>query len=252
MEQPGYLELANDRDPVYYVLHGTRERCRGAVLMAGPIGLERTHAYLVWARMARVLAREGFDVLRFDYRGLGESGGHFETCNFDTWIEDAFACFELLAKRTRADRVGIVGLRAGALVASQLFAKRGDALLLWEPPASGKAHLLEILRRKLAADYAEDGASRKTRDDYVREMASGTTVEVEGYPWTHALWESALRTELRVRRDKPARTIWTDGREDGVSVRIQKPSFWLDTMVLEPDVRELVAASLAFLREVFP
>jgi pimeloyl-ACP methyl ester carboxylesterase len=255
METPGYLPLRDDREPVYYVHHSAlaaerEEHCRGSVLMMGPIGLERTHAYLVWARAARAFALEGFEAMRFDYRGLGESGGHFEEATFDTWLDDARECFDYLAEK-RPGRIALLGLRAGALVASRLFETRGDALLVWEPPSNGKAHLLEILRRKLAADYAEGGTSRKTRDDYVREMNDGSVVEVEGYPWTRSLLESALRTKFVMPRDRPARAIWTDGRErEGhVSVRIQRPPFWLDSMVPNPDVRELVAASLTFLRE---
>jgi len=247
METPGYLSLSEDREPVYYVHHPTEERCRGSVLMMGPIGLERTHAYLVWARTARALAREGFDALRFDYRGLGESGGHFEEATFESWLDDAATCFDFLSKKNRG-KIGLLGLRGGALVASKLFeSRRGDALLSWEPPACGKAHLLEILRRKLAADYAEDGAGkRKTRDDYVREMTAGTIVEVEGYPWTKSLWESALRTELACPTDRPNKTIFMN-REGGIA--IQKPPFWLDSMVPNPDVRELVAATVGFFRE---
>src|SRR5207244_4193776 len=159
-----------------------------------------------------------------------------------TWLEDAQACFDFLAAKKRG-KIALLGLRGGAVIASKLFeARRGDALLAWEPPASGKAHLLEILRRKLAADYAEEGAARKTRDDYIHEMDAGTIVEVEGYPWSKSLWESALRTELTMPTDRPTRMIWTDGRErEGqITVRIQKPPFWLDSMVPNPDVRELI------------
>jgi alpha/beta superfamily hydrolase len=236
METPEYIR---SNGVLLYTVYHSHRSPSGSVLMIGPFGLERTHAYRGWVRVARSLCERGFDVLRFDHRGSGESMGAFEDASFDVWTADAERCFDVLAERS-ACPIALFGLRAGTLIASRVFRKRGDALLAWEPPASGRAHLLEILRRKLASDYAENArAVRKTREDYVRDLESGSVVEVEGYPWTKKFWESALTMEPPVDRAN-VRTIRLEG-----SLRL-----WIDNMVLEPDIGGLVTTSVDWLRSV--
>ena len=86
LEQADYLSL--DQQQLYYVLHPTGLPLRARVLLAGPFASERPHRYITWVRWARYLASHGFEVMRFDYRGVGESTGRFEDFGFCTWSND--------------------------------------------------------------------------------------------------------------------------------------------------------------------
>src|SRR5687767_10419091 len=99
----------------YCVVHRPSGEAKGGVLLAGPLGSERTYAYGVWVRWARALARRGFQVVRFDYRGSGESTGAFEEMSWRDWVEDGAVAAGLLDDA--GGPVIVHGLRFGALVA---------------------------------------------------------------------------------------------------------------------------------------
>lgn len=123
-----------------------------AVLLLPPFGYEDTCAFRPLRVLADRLAAEGATVLRLDWPGLGDSAGDdAEPDLVPRRIEAARAAVADLRRRGAA-RVVVVGLRAGALVA--LAAGDADALVLWAPPASGKALLREERAfHKMAARY---------------------------------------------------------------------------------------------------
>ncbi|MCP3140862.1 serine aminopeptidase domain-containing protein [Pyxidicoccus xibeiensis] len=260
-ESPGYLTRGGDS--LYYVHHRAAGGCRAAVVLAGPLGLERSHAYIVWTRWARHLAALGVDVLRLDYRGGGESTGRFADMTLQHWEEDVRAGLAHLRRECPGVPVVMHGLRLGALLAARVFhTDAADGLLLWDPPESGRAHLMELLRRKVAADNLEGtGGSARSRDDYVAELEAGGLMEVEGLSWSRALWRSTEAYELALpARDdaRPWRVVHLDGRPAerclapgwSRSVRVPRPFFWTTSNKLLPDVGELFEDSASFVSRV--
>ncbi len=246
-----YLPVGDD---VVSVVHHATARPRATVVLAGPMTLERTHGYLTWVRWARVLAANGYDVLRFDYRGVGESTGDFRQQTFETWLEDLRAVVAHARARGHG-RVLVLGLRLGALLGKRVFDGREcDAFVAWEPPAGGKPMLMDMLRRKLAADYMEFPGERKTRDDYVAELERGAAVEVEGYPWTKALFLSAagFGSATPERLGGEYLLVFLDGRpaerlpdrDFSASVRTPRPAFWLQSQNLVADLDALFTLTL--------
>ena len=78
---------------------------------------------MLW--LARLFASEGFAVLTYDKRGVGESGGQFQggpsaasTDNLDLLAQDAAAAAALLGRHPRTERtsVGYIGLSQGGWV----------------------------------------------------------------------------------------------------------------------------------------
>jgi alpha/beta superfamily hydrolase len=256
-ESPGYLTRGTDS--VYFVHHPAQGVRRAAVVLSGPMGLERTHAYIVWVRWARFLAARGVEVLRFDYRGIAESSGRFEEMTFQHWEEDLRGGLEHLRRACPGVPLWVHGLRLGALLAARVFQTGGaDGLLLWDPPESGRAHLLEVLRRKVAADNLEGtGGTARSREDYIAQLESGGQMEVEGLPWSQGLWRSAQDYPLALpAKDerRPWRVVHLDGRpaekllapEHGRSVRTPRPFFWTAGNRLLPDLGELFEDGASF------
>src|SRR4029453_12981173 len=58
-----------------------------AVVLCSSLGGEHVRVYRVWRALAGRLAAIGFDVLRFDYEGTGETAGDLEEPGLvDAWI----------------------------------------------------------------------------------------------------------------------------------------------------------------------
>lgn len=262
-----YLDVRGEQ------LYLIRNRCVGAprarVLIAGPFGLERQNAGISLRLFAEAAADAGIETARFDYRGCGESTGSFREATFSAWIDDLAAVAAEISSGPPVP-MALLGLRVGGLLAAEAFARGlGDALLLWDAPASGRAALVEVLRRRLATDFMEgtqagarDPAEAPlTREDYIRDLEAGLEVEVEGYPWTRGLWSDALGYELTLptqadtrpwlaiglNRRAPAGTAADTGRK----VAVPRPPFWHHSPIAVPDLGDLYSESLSFLDRCF-
>lgn len=96
---------------------------RAVVLMLPDMPCESVEAESPIADLAHGWARAGFDTLRFDRRGIGDSeGGPCGELDLATEIADAAAVLALARTRAREREVPLVvfGLGAGAIVAAQL------------------------------------------------------------------------------------------------------------------------------------
>jgi len=249
-ERPAYFQHQGEQ--LYVVHHVSIGKPRASVVLAGPMSLERSHSSLSWVRWARTLALNGYDVWRFDYRGVGESTGEFRNQTFERWQEDLEAVSSIAQLQHRG-RVVVLGLRLGALLARTAFDSHlADAFIAWDAPVSGKTMLMDMLRRKLAADYMEStGGERKTREDYVRDLEQGLVVEVEGYHWSQGLWRSAAGYTFAAPERLAGEwlSVSLDARTPppdpfGASARIPRPVFWLQSANLIADLRELFTATL--------
>jgi alpha/beta superfamily hydrolase len=196
LECARFFELGEDQ--LYTVTHSALRARRGAVLLCGPFAVERERTYLTLVQWARTLAASGFEVLRFDYRGNGESSGAFEDMTLTRCREDAAFCAARVVAAGHGGTLVLHGVRLGALIAAELFAAGvGDGLLLWAPPDSAEELLRDTLRHNLVAQrVADPRAPSRTREQLIAALEAGELVNVDGYSWTRALWQDAQRHRL--------------------------------------------------------
>ena len=100
------------------------EKTPGIVMFHGFTG-NKTEAHRLFVQVARSLCKSGFTVLRFDFRGSGDSDGEFEDTTLPGEVSDAEAALTFLMRQRSVDRgrVGVIGLSMGGRVATILASK---------------------------------------------------------------------------------------------------------------------------------
>lgn len=176
----------------FAVLHAPAGSSHGsAIVYVHPFGEEMNKSRRMAALQARALAAAGWFVLQVDLHGCGDSEGDFGDASWGRWTADVVDAAAWL--RARCGRPPwLWGLRAGCLLAVDAARRlEGVAgMLFWQPVLSGRQHLQQFLRLRLAADLlAHDGESgrdargdaRESTDKLRERLVAGTPTEVAGY-----------------------------------------------------------------------
>jgi len=150
--------------PLFGVFHPAAGEARSAVLLCYPMPPEYMLSHRAFQRLAASLASAGHDVLRFDYRGTGDSAGDAPDACVERWTVDVEIALAQLRERTTAGRLDVVGLRLGAALAARVAATDAglDRAALWEPVLQGPAYLDEV--RAIAAVTAGAGGGDDALD----------------------------------------------------------------------------------------
>jgi exosortase A-associated hydrolase 2 len=156
---------------------------RGSVLCLPPFAEEMNKARRMIAMQSRSLAADGWWVLRPDLQGCGDSEGDFADATWAGWIDDASCAARWLRERAGATPA-LWGVRAGCLLASAVANADPsiDRLLFWQPVVSGKQHLQQFLRLKVAGGMlAEERKGADGTRELRERLLAGGSVEVAGY-----------------------------------------------------------------------
>jgi pimeloyl-ACP methyl ester carboxylesterase len=94
----------------------------------------------LFVKFAREICKNGFAVLRFDFRGSGDSEGEFGEQTIGTMLEDLDCVLNNLDKDlVNIDKIGLIGHSLGGKAAIlKAEDKRIKCLVLWSTPASQK------------------------------------------------------------------------------------------------------------------
>jgi alpha/beta superfamily hydrolase len=186
-EQAQYLENGGER--LYALLFGC-EAPAAWVLLCGPFPSDRLFSLAAWCKWARFLSSHGLAAVRFDYSGTGESTGRFSDMDFERWMADIRAMAEWTAAKAGGGPLFLHGLGMGGLLAQRVFAAGGgDGLLMWSPSKEGLDILKQGLMIRLSMDMLlHRMGDRKSVVDYVQDLRSGRSVQIDGYAWSSALW----------------------------------------------------------------
>jgi uncharacterized protein len=122
---------------------------QAAVLLCAPIGMEYMRTQYTFRLLASQLAAAGIHVLRFDYRGMGDSSGSVGKGQLDCWLDDIVFAARELYELSGVESPIVIGLRMGAALGILALASRkikAKALVLWDPVVHGHDYLATLKR----------------------------------------------------------------------------------------------------------
>jgi pimeloyl-ACP methyl ester carboxylesterase len=164
-------------------------RPTGLVLCA-PFGDERKSAWRALTQLSRSVARAGWPVVRFDYRGCGESPGDFIQATLETRLNDIVAAGEYLERELGLEQLCVAGLRLGATLAAGAGAELPGccAAVLIEPVPEGRRYFGRMLQRKKLRQSITSGQAEQDQ--------GGDAVDLDGYAVRREVLEELQGVEL--------------------------------------------------------
>ena len=184
-------------DPLYFgdsarPLFGQRHRSQGkaratSILICPPWGPEYMRSYRGLRRLAEGLSAAGFETLRFDYSGTGDSEGIALAARLEHWQADICTAARELRELSEAPKLAVLGLRLGALLAGSVQSALGSStpLIAWDAPDSGVAFTLLMRHHDVAVD-----ATKNARRNRNARLTRHEPYELCGHAWPEALAEA--------------------------------------------------------------
>jgi exosortase A-associated hydrolase 2 len=212
---------------------------RGGLVYIHPFAEELNRCRRMAYLQARAFAQVGYAVLMVDLHGCGDSSGDFGDATWDIWLDDVKLARQWLEQRVGGP-VWLWGMRAACLLVAQAIASdpRPVHALLWQPVLSGRQHLQQLLRLKLAGQIvqspvAKSDKGRSGTDALLAQLELGHSLEIAGYVLSPALAKGLGLATLQL---SPFLR--------GVCLEVSGPVDAAQPLVVSPAMRALVAQSL--------
>jgi alpha-beta hydrolase superfamily lysophospholipase len=219
---------------LFGMYHAPDRPARRAVLMCAPLGQDLIRCHRLYRQLAQALAREGLAVLRFDYRGTGDSSGGSGDVDWERCVADTVVAAAELRLRARVDRVVAFGARLGGSVAICAAERaRLSEVIAWDPVLDGDDYVaaLDAMQAALREDAERFTRPRSQADvaeqwlgfdigDRLRAQLSALTVGAPNVPmlvldslpeWEASRWDRIASSRGKVAGISPP-TPWNDLR----------------------------------------
>jgi pimeloyl-ACP methyl ester carboxylesterase len=161
------------------------------VLVAGSGSVDRDEVVAgipIFAQLAASLAEQGFVVLRYDKRGVGQSGGRSERATLQDYADDLRTTVKWLSKRKDVDprHIAVAGHSEGGAVAMLAAARENkiaSVILIAAPGTPGSELILEQQRHVLDL-LATPEAERQSKIELQKRIQAAVMTDKgwEGIP----------------------------------------------------------------------
>ena len=226
-----YLECAGETVSAIVEEPAASGRRDTAVLMSPPFGWHDVASYRIRRRWALDLAGKGYTTTRVSLPSTGDSGGTpTDPARLVAWTEAIAGAARWLRERPGVDRVAVLGLGLGGMVALGAVAHGApiEQLALWASPGLGRTLLREL--RALSKIEAAEFTSGDPPEVAAGELQVGgfllsaeTVTELEAFDVARlSLGDGPLRRVLLLERDgiAPERTLRETIEAAGVELTV--------------------------------
>jgi len=142
--EPFYFGMSSKLFGAFHLAEGN-PRGHG-LLIAGPPLAEGIRAQFALRQIANRCASLGYDVLRFDYAGLGNSCGRACDATLATWSDNIIEASDALQNAAGPPIQSVIAVRFAANLTEKLSQERSiEKIIFWDPLFDGQ-HWLDHLR----------------------------------------------------------------------------------------------------------
>ena len=193
-----YFESGDDHLFAWLHQPSTASQQKLGVVICSPFGYESICAHRSVRVFAETIADAGIPALRFDYSGSGDSADIDENSDIvKCWTQDVISAIHELRHRTGVERICLLGIRLGALLATLAAAKcrMVESLILVGPVVSGRRYVRELRITQLAGT----AMSGTTSPDGGAEVdrAKSKVLETGGFSMSAATLQSLAGADLQ-------------------------------------------------------
>jgi alpha-beta hydrolase superfamily lysophospholipase len=223
------------------------------VVICNPFGYEALCAHRAIRVLADEIAWSGLPALRFDYVGTGDSDDLRATADeIELWIGDVVAAANELRRRTGVNKICLLGIRLGALLAASASSRLDFAvdLAAIAPVVSGRKYLSQLRTMKLAASQRMAASLAPKSGPPGVATGADDTLEAGGFVLQSGTVSSLLKLNLNEvpirpssqilivdRADLPTARAWGEAMTaNGLAVRYSTRSGLVPMILTEPQL----------------
>ena len=152
----------------------------------------RTHRQL--KQLAVNLSRQGIHVMRFDYPGCGDSGGSWEDCTVNDWVNSIVTAAGELEALSQGSKITFLGVRLGATLLQEApLDDYQNSLRIWLDPILDGAAYWEKLRKLQSEILNDNNRFVLPRHDYLHSHER----ECQGCTVSESTLEQLKKLKLR-------------------------------------------------------
>ena len=209
--------LNSEGESVHAIMYTPPGKAIGSMLFCNPLFEERKSAARTLTETAESLCASGFNILRFDYRGCGDSHGDFSRYSVHDWTSDISAAKDFLEESAPGLPTGLLGLRFGAAIAFRTCSEDNSYSFVagWEPVTDGRSYILHEMRKKLMKEMLTFGKKRKTREDLEQRLENGESIDLDGYELAPGLYKEITAMNIMALCPETAACLVLDATHTG-------------------------------------
>jgi alpha/beta superfamily hydrolase len=193
--QVSEVDLYSENRKLYMVHY--RAESKKYLIMAPALFEEMPRTKKMLINLARDIAQQGVNVIRFDYYGAGLSHGKFIEFNLSEAMRDLNEAVAY-CKKFDPETIQILGLRFGGYLAVKYLSERSEIskAILWEPIFDLKLYWEELMRIALANQIITFGVVKHGKEELLSMLKDKGEILVDGYTVSLQAYQEFINSEV--------------------------------------------------------